>query len=259
MATVFDILKETKKDNCGRCGFPTCLAFSAAVHSGAVAKSACPFMEADDNEEPKVGQRVDPETALARQLRSKVKELDLSKRAPGLGGKVVSRDGAPVMQLHYLGRKVCVSSEYVSSEQGEELETRDQILLYNYLFFGGHGPLSGRWVGLESFPNSISKVVTLKKYTEDKIADAYKSRIQDLVADCKVLGGEEISPCYADVCIVVPVLPKVPVQVHFWDEDQEDGFPPKVKVLFDERALDFLDIESLIFAAERMAETLIGR
>ena len=260
MATVLDILKETKRDNCGRCGFPTCLAFAASVHSGGAKKSLCPFVQADEEPDERDGApRSEPETVLAKQLRSKVKSLDLSRRGSGLGGKVVEIDGGKALELDYLGRKIFISGENVSSEHGEELETRDQILLYNYLFFGGEGHLSGRWAGLESFPNSISKVVTLKRYTEDKLADAFKSRVLDLVEGCRKLGGKTVEPCHADACMTVPILPKVPVQVHFWDEDRDDGFPAKVKVLFDERALDFLDIESLIFAAERLAETLTGR
>ena len=43
----------------------------------------------------------------------------------------------------------------------------------------------------------------------------------------------------------------------FWDEEPEDGFAAKAKVLFDQHVLDFLDIESLIFTAERMAERIV--
>jgi len=56
---------------------------------------------------------------------------------------------------------------------------------------------------------------------------------------------------------LVPVLPRLPLFVLFWDEEQEEGFPAKVKVLFDQGVLDFLDIESLVFSAERMAESWV--
>ena len=66
MTTVFDILKETKKDNCGKCGFPTCLAFAAAVHSGSARKSLCPFIQGlDEDDSHGKAPRPDPETALA--------------------------------------------------------------------------------------------------------------------------------------------------------------------------------------------------
>jgi len=73
------------------------------------------------------------------------------------------------------------------------------------------------------------------------------------------MNASEVPECHADFCLVVPVLPKVPIQVHFWDADHEDGFPAGVKVLFDRNALQFLDIESLIFAAERMTEKACGQ
>ena len=256
METIFDILKQTKRDNCGKCGYPTCMAFAAAVHTGSSSKSACPFIEgaSDDRKSP----LQDPETALARQLRQKVKDIDLEKRAKGLGGRVVDTDHGPALCLLYLGREVFISRERVFSVDGSELEPRDQILLYNYLFFGGEGELSGKWVGLESFPNSISKVVTLKRYTEEKIARHFAGKAEEFLEKCREVGTTEVADCQADACVTVPVLPKVPIQLHFWDEDTEDNFPAEVKALFDERALDFLDIESLIFAAERLAETITG-
>ena len=256
METVFDILKQTRKDNCGKCGYPTCMAFAAAVHTGGCPKSACPFIEGASDEARKP--MIDPDTALARQLKEKVKEIDLSDRAEGLGGWVVETEYGQVLCLRYLGRDVFISSKKVFAEDGSELETRDQILLYNYLFFGGKGDPSGDWVGLESFPNSISKVVTLKRYTEDKIASHFSGRAGELLSACKEIGGVEVKECSADVCVTIPVLPKVLVRINFWDEDREDGFPAEVKALFDRRALDFLDIESLIFCAERLAETIIG-
>ena len=49
----------------------------------------------------------------------------------------------------------------------------------------------------------------------------------------------------------------MPLSLLFWDEEQEEGFPAKVKVLFDENVMSFLDLESLVFATERMAERLM--
>ncbi|MDH3349096.1 MAG: DUF3786 domain-containing protein [Desulfobulbaceae bacterium] len=43
----------------------------------------------------------------------------------------------------------------------------------------------------------------------------------------------------------------------FWDEAEEEGFEAKVKVLFDHRVLQCLDLESLVFTAERMAERIV--
>ena len=201
----------------------------------------------------------DPDTVLLKTLKEKVSTVDLAERGPRLGGAVVEENGKQMLRLLYLGDTVLISSENVVSSRGGELDPRDQILLYNYLFFGGRGELSGDWVGLESFPNSISKVVTLKRYTEDKLAREFQGRGRELERVLSQMGAQKVKECHADFCVVVPVLPMVPVQVHFWDADEDDGFPASVKVLFDSNALEFLDIESLIFAAERMTEKACGQ
>ena len=265
MPNVLDILRLTPKTNCGECGFPTCMAFCVSVTTGKASLDKCPYIDKtksrelfqDKDAQVQSNRGTDPDTALLRELKEKVKGIDLAKRAEGLGARLVKLDkGAEGLEFTYLGRKVVVTPSGILDESGKELDPRDQILLYNYVFFGGKGPLTGEWVGLESFPNSVSKVVTLRRYTEEKLSDNFEERPKDLISVGKKIGGEEIEPCHADVCLKVPVLPKVPIQIHFWDGDKEDGFPAKVKVLFDKRALDFLDIESLIFAAERMAETM---
>jgi Na+-translocating ferredoxin:NAD+ oxidoreductase RNF subunit RnfB len=38
-----EILRRTPKNNCGRCGYPTCLAFAAAVAREGEEPSRCPI------------------------------------------------------------------------------------------------------------------------------------------------------------------------------------------------------------------------
>ena len=48
----------------------------------------------------------------------------------------------------------------------------------------------------------------------------------------------------------------VPHYLLFWDEEPADGFAARTKLLFDRHVLDFLDLESLVFSAERLADRL---
>jgi len=263
MTTILDILRLTPKNNCGKCGFPTCMAFSASVVCGKTSSSKCPFLPNEGGHgrgEKKDEQKQEsstPESILLKELQKRIRHLDLAARAKGLGARVVSsKKDKEMLELFFLGQNVSLSAGVIKTDIGKELDPRDQILLYNYLFFGGSGPLSGEWVGLESFPNSISKVVTLKRYAEDRLSDFFADRPALLVERAEKIGGKKIEPCQADVCVEIPVLPKVIIRVHFWDQDEEDGFSAQVKVLFDKRAMDFLDLESLVFTAERMAEKM---
>ncbi len=251
-----DILKKTPKTNCGDCGYPACMAFAVAVVSGGENLRHCPYIDAVSDEEmaTPVQHVSDPDTVLLKSLKAKVRSIDIGRRACRLGGEMITDNDIEMLRLSYLGDVVLISSDRITSSAGGELDPRDQILLYNYLFFGGAGDLSSEWVGLESFPNSISKVVTLRRYTEEKLAAEFTGRVERLKEVLEKLRATDVLECHADLCMVVPVLPRVPIQVHFWDADDDDGFPASVKVLFDSNALEFLDIESLIFAAERMTE-----
>jgi hypothetical protein len=50
----------------------------------------------------------------------------------------------------------------------------------------------------------------------------------------------------------------MPLLLLFWDEDREEGFDAQSKILFDEYALEYLDLEGLTFVAEKLAENLIS-
>jgi hypothetical protein len=241
------------------------MAFAVACMTAQASIKVCPYikkqiqisLDEGGEEVPANTFSSSPDTALLRELQAKVKDINLAARAEGIGAKFTRIDGNDALELDYINKKIGISARFVRDLQGTELDPRDQILLYNYLFFGGSSPLSEEWVGLESFPNSISKVVTLRKYTEEKLASEFVGKVEVLKDLCLRLSGVEVIQCHADLCITMPVLPRVPIQIYFWDRDEEDGFPARVKALFDATAMEFLDLESLVFSAERMAETII--
>ena len=256
--TVFDILRLTGKDNCGQCGFPTCMAFAVAVTNAGADLGRCPRVPREEvGEGAAAAPREDVETALARELRSRLQGVDLGVLARDLGGELTASGRA--LRLPFLGREVEIGPQGAFREDGGELDPRDQVLLYNHLHIHGRSGLAGEWVGLESFPNSISKVATLRRYSEEPLARRFQGALPELLQAAGAVGGREVSPCPADLCLEVPVLPLVPIRIQFWDSEPEEGFPAKVKLLFDRSAMEYLDLESLVFAAERMVETLSGR
>ena len=258
----------TPKSNCGRCGHPTCLAFAVAVTKGGATATGCPFID-PDSLPPELGrggegqglQAVDRgqeerDMALVAHLKSKVRELDFSRLAARLGAEW-TQDRPDELRFFYLGRPVLLDRTHLQVDGQELVDPRDQILLYNYVAFGGGDPPRGNWVGMESLPNSISKVRTLATYCEQRLSDRFCGRSEALADLCRQVGGAP-GPAdqNADVGMTVPVLPHVPVYLLFWDEEPEDGFEARVKVLFDQGVMDFLDLESLVFAAERLADRL---
>ena len=265
-----ELLQRTPKTNCGECGYPTCLAFAAAVTRAGAEAALCPYIELQGLETKVSGSAKDmdrlaeqvaeeQDLALIRYLQSKISMLDFSTIASGLGARW-SNDNPEVLYLRYLGQDVMLGKNTVLMDNEEVIDPRDQILLYNYIHSGGGRPPDNTWIGMESLPNSISKVKTLATYCEKKIAVLLSgkpaSQLQEAGKQLDGWSGPGDLSSSATSALVVPVLPMVPQFLLFWEAEPEDGFEAKVKVLFDHHVLDFLDLESLVFSAERFAEKL---
>ncbi|WP_456384777.1 DUF3786 domain-containing protein [Desulfolithobacter sp.] len=268
--TPHEFLKYIPGTNCGECGHPACLAFAVAVTMGGLDPASCPYLDSSFlSEKPMAAggdhegglERVEKgqeerDMALVAHLKSKVRNLDFATLAERLGAfRDVARP--EVLVFDYLGRRVELSVDQVLMDGDELVDPRDQILLYNYVAYGGGRKPDNTWVGLESLPNTISKVRTLATYCEDRLARRFSGRPVDLVRICTRLGARsDQGEQSGSVSMVIPVLPFVPLYLLFWDEEPEDGFEARVKVLFDHHVLDFLDVESLVFAAERLADKI---
>ncbi len=264
-----EFIKFTAGSNCGECGHPACLAFAVAVTKGGADPAGCPYLdpaapyivhnaETDGDALESVRQGQDKrDMALVSHLKSKIRDMDFESLAPMLGADWSGRNPD---QLHftYLGCSVALTKDEVRMDACELVDPRDQILLYNYVSFGGGSMPQHDWVGMESLPNSISKVRTLSAYCEQPLARRFSGRDARLADICYRLNASPGPDGQnAALGLVIPVLPRLPHYLLFWDEEPEDGFESRVKVLFDRHVLDFLDIESLVFSAERLAERIV--
>jgi hypothetical protein len=266
-----DILNRTPKTNCGECGHPTCLAFAAAVTRAGAEINLCPYIELQGLEETVLSSEKDMEDlaeqvseehdwALVKYLQEKVSNIDFSSIAGSVGAHWEEHD-PDVLSLRYLGQEVKLGKSEVLLSNDTVVDPRDQILLYNYVHSCGGRKPDGTWIGMESLPNSISKIRTLATYCENKIARLLTGKAAQVLADLgRHLDGYE-GPAdlgsTATSSLIVPVLPMVPQYLLFWEEDSDVGIEAKAKVLFDHNVLDFLDLESLVFSAERFAERLV--
>lgn len=256
-----EVVARTPKNNCRECGYPTCLAFGAAVAATGIDPRRCPHINLEGLAVQAAG--VDLENAarqrdlaLVEHLKGKIAGADFATLAPNLGA--IWKAATPeAMTFNYLGQEVSLDRNGILIAGREAEDPRDQILLYNYVHSGGGAPPAGPWLGLESLPNSISKVRTLATYCEAPLARLFSGRpAAEVVAGAVAAGGTLIANPAATLTFIFPVLPRLPQQVIFWEAEPEDGFAARVKVLFDQRVLDFLDLESLVFSGERLADRL---
>lgn len=266
-----DILQRTPKTNCGECGHPSCLAFSAAVSRAGTEITLCPYVDLQGFNSKISGGKKNMNTladqvaeehdlALVRHLQEKVRALDFGSIAKSLGADWHS-DDQDTLYLRYLGQDVVLGKTKILVGNTDAPDPRDQILLYNYVHSRGGRKPDNTWIGMESLPNSISKVKTLATYCENRIAELLSGKPADILREIgrQLDGyeGPEDLGSSATSAFIIPVLPMVPQFVLFWEKEPDEGFEAKTKVLFDHHVLDFLDLESLVFSAERLAERIV--
>ena len=263
-----EFIKYTPRTNCGECGYAACLAFAAAVTKGGENPEKCPYVDVSQLGEEFSGQNRgkdglegvgklldEKDLALVAYLKKKTSSIDFSTAGESIGCSWSGTE-KDCLLLQFFGRDVELCHNGILIDGKAVEDPRDQILLYNYVHFGGGPEPEREWVGMESLPNSISKIRTLRVYCEERIASHFTGKTDLLKKYAPQLGAvlQENTEQNCSAAFLIPALPRLPLFVLFWDEEEEDGFPAKVKVLFDQNVLEFLDIESLVFVCERMAE-----
>jgi len=264
-----DLYKKLPKTNCGDCGQPSCLAFATQVVGYGHELGGCPHLEEavfkeigsllHNQREKGVYVKKENHQIAHEHLKEKIKNHDFQAIASGLEVIYSVDNGAEFLEIPYFGRTVIMTHSGIQQQDDEEFDPWDEILLYNYIFFSGSKPLSGKWVGLESFPNSLSKRVALDDGCHKRINQVFAGAKNALKKACLKLGGVPVTEGHSgDLAFHFYPLPKMPLLLLFWDEDKEEGFEAQTKVLFDNVALEYLDLEGLTFVAEKLAENLIS-
>jgi hypothetical protein len=268
--TPLHLYKLTPKTNCGECGFATCLAFATQVIVGQADLDLCSYLDPGELEpfRRQLAEQLDAGIGVKREgfekalqyLRQEIRKWDFERIAASLGAEFERVDSMPTLNLTYFGRPVRVTREDIasaSSGSGSDLDPYEKILLYNYVIGGGTEP-SGMWIGMESLPNSVSKIKSLRAHCEDPLAEAFSGKLDRLPDAVASIGRAiEMGADGAEFAAEFPVLPKLSIRVLWWDEDPAEGFAARVKFLFDAKVLDTLDLESLLFTCEQLTDRLL--
>jgi hypothetical protein len=264
--TVMELLKTLPRTNCGDCGQATCLAFATQVIKEGEELGRCPHLskaaqaiagDIESQQATGLGRRRESIAIALEALQEKVAPLDLAGLAGGVGARSGEEDGRPYVNLNYFGHRLLVFKDEVRYPEGVEANPWDAILLYNYLASQGQAEPTGNWITFQTLPNSVSKTKTLKRL-EGELAAHFAGKHEQLEKAAAHLGAEPVQTAGdADMQLVFHPLPKVPVLLLFWEADLEEDFPAQVHFLFDGNVSDFLDLESLLFLVEQLADRLM--
>ena len=260
-----ELYKLTRRNNCGECGRQTCLAFATQVVVGKEDIDACPFLDKaqihalrerlDEQIRSGIGVSRESFEKTMEFLREQIRKLNFSMIAESLGAKITELGAQPALIFPYFGDPVVVSRSDIKLEKGGELSPWEKIFILNYVLGGAAQP-SGLWVGMESLPNSVSKIKSLQAHCEYPLAHSFSGKMRLLSQQVSPWGIEvSLKDESVDFAAEFNVFPKLTIRVLFWDE--AEGFPCRAKFLFDSRVLQILDLESLIFACEQITDRLI--
>jgi hypothetical protein len=264
-----DLYKCTPRTNCGECGQKSCLAFATLVVTRREDIAACPHLDREKvsplrerlEAQQKSGVGVSREgfEKTMEYLSGEIEKCDFLVKAQSIGAKVREGQGGIGLVLHYFNADILVTKSDIENLSGDRLSAWEKILVFNYVLSGGAEP-SGVWVGMESLPNSVSKIKSLQAHCEEPLGRLYSGRIDSFSQAVSPYGREvRLEEQGVDFAAEFGVFPKLAIRLLFWDEVQDEGYPCRVKFLFDSRVLQVIDIESLLFACEQITDRLSGK
>lgn len=265
-------VKILPRTNCKDCGFPTCIAFAGKVVSEKLPLKNCPHInpdllapaQAELNEQYRQGKWLKKDMAAEALTLAKEKAaaMTLEAVAQRIGGNLHTGTGdGPLkgivhMVLPYFNQTVLISKDRVTDPSGCDLTRNEQTFIYIHMAFGGTASPTGNMKSFKEFPNTVSKIVSMRDQVETPLKKAFASRGNALETACETIGGENVKERYdsPDLAFQFRVFPKIFVTLLFWDENE--GFDADVKLLFDETIGDHLDIEAIMFLSEHLCKRL---
>ena len=267
--SVVDLYKTVlPKTNCRDCGFPTCLSFASMVVSEKHPLKNCPHIAADIlarceeelAEQYAAGKwlKRDPAAEALKWAKSRAASMALEDLPARIGGELVEVNGKTGLKLPYFNDSLFIIDTAVTDANGELLTHYEQVFVLNHLAQGGSVDPAGVWKGFVEFPNTVSKMVSMKSQVEEPLVETFSGKSENLREKALALGG---SPLFghegeADVALVIQVFPKVPVALMFWDSKSDEDFQAEAKLMFDITVIEHLDLESIVFMSERLRQKL---
>lgn len=247
---VMAVFRLLDKSNCQQCKEKTCLAFAGSVYQGRRSIAECPRLDAEiirfyAGDQVRQEQ---PDEDLFEEMRERVMQLDFRETAVRVGGRCsgnqvivkvlgkdfgVDRNGKLYSDIHMLPWVIGPFLGYLCDCQGR--------------------PLIGEWVSLRELPGGTERYPLFHKRVEQamqQLADRYTDLFADITAIFQARHVE--SPFDSDICVILPVLPLVPVMICYWRPDE--GMQSSLTVFFDRSAHDNIGIDNVYTVAAGLTQ-----
>lgn len=207
--------------------------------------------------------REDFEQALEL-AREAFRQRDPARQAERAGVKWVpdpmSGPGKSCLEVPFLNTRYHVRAPdgdvQYAAEAGTPKEPAlwEKILVLHYLNQADGTPLSGTYISFKEIPDGRLYQPNFEKRALHPLLAVFGTQPGEALLSGQALGGKPVD--LGDLAITVPVFPRVPVTVVFWEPDEE--FPARVTLLFDRSIPHYLPTEDMVLASQMLAFRLIG-
>ncbi len=258
--SISDIYNTLPKTNCGECGYPTCYTFALNVLLKGEDIKKCPYVSEEALKAlSRDGINIKPEERKLweeplKVLRERIRSVDFKSRAEDIGGEYGEDGRGRFILLEYMGKKLRVYEDDIIKDDGSEIDPWVKVLIFNYILGGGRGSPEGRWTSFADLPMGRIKYKSFVETVEKPLARLFDEKPEKITRLKEALKAETTKLGDEDISLIFHPLPKIPALILFWKRDNEEGFPPKVRMLFDGSSGRFLDIESIAFLGEELVK-----
>lgn len=176
-----------------------------------------------------------------RSYLEQIAEIDFKSLEKKLGLQVEENNA----KVTFFNKPFTVSAKGIINPSGKQPPLETSVVLCNYFLRCPEvEPVNDDWVSYRDFKDSGPLTVYFANAVEKPVADHFSGRLDALEKSCKALGGSpaDIELSY-DLSMQFSPLPKIPVLLLYNDADDE--FPAHCSILFERRAEEYLDAESL--------------
>ncbi|MBW1711122.1 MAG: DUF3786 domain-containing protein [Deltaproteobacteria bacterium] len=170
-----------------------------------------------------------------------------------------AREAGDEVAMEVFGRTCLIGPRGVRAKDGEPLDFTVRIVVAHYLLQTGRGDLTGQWRSYRDFKDGAFFHGAFSQTSEHRIARKFSGRMAELESAAKAISGETLdADLGGDFCSCFPALPRIPLALIFYDADEE--FSASARILFDDSAPLFLDMECLavmgLILANQLASVL---
>jgi len=192
---------------------------------------------------------------LVEQWRRKAMDFDYRERYEALGLPGYNEGNLPVT---YCQTRYEISREdfgiYEAGNPGKKPEHTIALSIYHLFYYSAKKPVnSGRFVPFRDVKRCSPFDPAFKKQILIPFAKAFEGKKERLIAAGERLGLQRIG--YSDAGFQAKAFECVPVQILFWDGDDE--FPAQANILFDENITEFTHEETVVVIAGHSFDSLI--